>query len=134
MLVKKWIVLLLAVFSQPVWAAWVAVGGSDRLDHYVDPLTLRGTSNGRRMWVLVNSKSPRMLEGGGRFLSMKALVEFDCSGERSRSLQISFHSGLDGSGTMIDSTSSPGQWEFVSPGTAEVTYLETACKLPLRKP
>lgn len=132
---RKRLVLLLMVFSQPVWAEWMLMESSDSADHYLDPLTLRDANNGRRMWVMLNLKVPHRMERGGQSISsIKLLEEYDCAGERSRSLQVSSHSGAKGTGRVVESIDYPGKWKFVSPDSVQGRFLGFACNPTLRKP
>ena len=64
----------------------------------------------------------------GAYLSQKAQQEYDCEGERYRTLSASFHSGHMGDGQVIFSSDEPQEtWEPVAPGTVGEGFWKIAC-------
>ncbi len=127
----KQLLILLMLVSHSAWAEWVPFAETQAGIHYVDPLSVRKTSNGRRMWTLLDhnlSKSGVQ----GPTPSESALMEFDCSGERSRTLQKALYAGPLSSGALISTYNTPSQWLVASPGALAGALLLLACKLPVQ--
>jgi hypothetical protein len=129
-----WVLLLGMVVSQPVSAAWEKLGeaGDGEAEHatYADPATIRRTENGRRMWTLDSYKQPQTWPTPSNlnvFQSIKALIEFDCTGDRLRELASTRFSREMGEGSSVTS-SEPLQWLFVIPGSVGEVRFKLACK------
>ena len=60
--------------------------------------------------------------------SFKVLEEFDCRGEKRRTIQISAYSGRMGSGNTLGTENGNGQWSYVAPGTIEMGTFRKICK------
>lgn len=116
------VLLLLSAFG--VRAEWdrVVTSVSGRT-FYLDLSTIKKTAIGYRVWELANYAKPNEV---GAF-SHKALMEFDCSEERSRSIQLSGFSEPMGEGAVGDITTSPNQWSYVVPQSVDETLLKTVC-------
>jgi len=125
------------LLAQPVWAGWVVmgVGGEGATDVVIfgDPATVRKTANGRRVWMMWSYDKPQPNSVGGTYQSTKNLEEFDCAGERFRTLQSILHSDKFGRGPMVAFDNDLGPWIVVPPGSLAVDLLQAACKLPLPK-
>ena len=132
----KRLLILLMLVSQPAWAEWVELGtageGERAYTHYWDPATVRKTADGRRIWTITSFEKPQT-QSFGTFLSRKDLIEYDCVGERVRSLAGSAHSGQMGSGEYIFGVDTPSEWSFVSPETVDAARLKATCRLALPK-
>ena len=132
----KRLLILLMLVSQPAWAEWVELGragsGPDMaVTVYFDPETLRKTHNGRREWAM-HSFDQRQTRSWGTFQSVKSLNEFDCGGERTRSLQLVWYSGPMGEGRVVSSDNSPDEWIVGSPGSIAEAQLKAVCRVPLK--
>ena len=130
-------ILLGLLLAQPVWAEWVRIGTvgsgtSASMTTYWDPATVRKTADGRRIWTITSFEKPQT-QSFGTFLSRKDLIEYDCVGERVRSLAGSAHSGQMGSGEYIFGVDTPSEWSFVSPETVDAARLKATCRLALPK-
>jgi hypothetical protein len=124
------------VVVQPVWAEWEALGIAGRgtpeeFFSYVAPATVRKTPNGRRAWVMSSFKKPQT-SASGTFQSAKDLVEFNCAGEQLRTLQLIWHSGEFGGGSVVTSYNDPDPWQVVSPGSVNEARLKAVCSAPLK--
>jgi hypothetical protein len=132
----KRLLILLMLVSQPAWAGWVELGsagaGTEKaFTHYIDPETVRKTPNGRRAWMMNDFERPQP-DPSGSYRSSKELEEFDCAGERNRTLQGSAFSGQMGTGLVVTSLDSAGRWLIVSPGSVAEAQLKAVCRMPLR--
>jgi hypothetical protein len=128
---KKLLLLITMLLSQPVWAEWIPLAETSSGIHYVDPLSVRKTPNGRRMWTLLDHDlSKKGVKGP--FPSEASLMEFDCTNERSRTLQSALYSRPLGRGEVLSTHNIPSQWLVASPGALAGALLDLACKLPLQ--
>lgn len=123
---KTILMLLLAAISSGAMAEWVWVWiSTDGEKWYIDPQTIKKDGNLRRGWVLINEPAADKDFGS---LSNRALVAFDCKGERSSVLQISYHSEPMARGRLIDSfTFKDDDWHYNAPGTAGEAILKIVC-------
>jgi hypothetical protein len=131
----KRLLLLLMLVSQPVWAEWVEAGrsgeGTGAHNYYWDPTTVRKTANGRRAWLMSSWDQPQT-RSFGNYQSTKELWEFDCAGERVRTLQASAYSGPNGAGEELAKRDNPVAWSFAIPGSNGEYLLNAACKVILK--
>ena len=79
-----------------------------------------------KMWRLYDFKAPLVFNGKS-YMSMRMQNEYDCQGERTRTLSLFFHKGNMASGEVVYTTSNPENWEPNSPGTLIQTQWEVAC-------
>jgi hypothetical protein len=124
-----WFVLtLLVLSSEPVYAEWVLTSGDDAagLAVYVDPGTIRRKGNLAKMWQLYDYKTVQTVAGDS-LLSMKRFNEYDCTEERTRMLAYTWFSGNMGSGKVVYSTPDEQQWEPVVPRSINRTLWNVAC-------
>ena len=99
---KILIAVLLAVFSTSVMAEWTRVSGSDTdtSTAYADLSTIRKSGNKVKMWVLLDYKVVRTVDGM-RYLSMTNQFEYDCKEETSRILAFLWYSKNMGAGEVV---------------------------------
>ena len=124
-----WFVLtLLVLSSEPVYAEWVLTSGDDAagLAVYVDPGTIRRKGNLAKMWQLYDYKTVQTVAGDS-LLSMKRFNEYDCTEERTRMLAYTWFSGNMGSGKVVYSTPDEQQWEPVVLRSINRTLWNVAC-------
>ena len=135
---KKLLTLFLGLLlAQPAWAAWQAFWESEwegaKEITFLDPTTIRKTTDGRRIWTMMTNDSPRTFNYV-TFQSVRHLIEIDCAGEKLRVLQQDFFSGPMLSGQIERGRGkSPGPWEYAAPGSFSMQQLKFVCKLPLPK-
>jgi hypothetical protein len=129
------LILLGMLLAQPALAAWASLGrsnqGQNDFTQYIDPETIRKTANGRRAWTMTSYEQTQT-SPFAEYRSIKTLMEFDCTGERTRPLQVAFYSGPMGTGISVLSDDDPGRWSFESPGSVGETRLKVVCKRPLK--
>ncbi len=125
---RLFLITLLLLSSSPVYAEWVKVSDSDEAGKtvYVDPATIRRTSNLVKMWQFYDYTTVQTV-GGVRFLTAEEQWEFDCVEERSRVVALKQFSGNMGSGTMVFTNSQVGKWVPVEPGSIGQTVWKVAC-------
>ena len=123
---KILLMVLLAVASNSAIAEWVKVGSNELDSLYADPTTIIKSAYKVKMQTLYDYKSA-MKSAGVTFLSTVAQEEYDCKGNRSRTLYFSFHSRNLGKGKKVYSDTDPHEWEPVKPGSARETFWKSAC-------
>ena len=96
---KALLLSLLLLVTGSAWADWVALGAVDDETFYIDPATIRKDGNLRKVWEIVDHKQRQR---NGEF-SIRSRKEYDCSGERVRTLTLSTHSGPMATGETIAS-------------------------------
>ncbi len=125
---RLFLITLLLLSSSPVYAEWVKVSDSDEAGKtvYVDPATIRRTSNLVKMWQFYDYNTVQTV-GGFRFLTVEEQWEFDCAEDRGRVVALKQFSGNMGSGTMVFTNSQIGNWVPVMPGSISQTVWKVAC-------
>ena len=103
--------LLLATTSAS--AAWVRVAEVSDTVYYVDPEAVSHKDKLRRAAVIHDYAKPE--PGGVR--SRRVMYEFDCSGERLRSVSATEHSEPMAQGKSVNSWERESEWLFVTPTT-----------------
>ena len=114
-------VLMLATTS--AWADWVQFATSDDTVYYLDPASIRKRGNLRRVWELHDLKKRDSLGN----LSYRALDEYDCDGERYRTLSLSMHSGPMASGQLLRNNDETSAWQHIPPNTIVEEALRLVC-------
>ena len=109
------------------WAEWVWVAGSDAVDKYIDPSTIRKDGNLVKVWEINNLKQ-RHKDGE---LSRRIRSEYDCNEELYRFLSFSEHSGPMANGTTLyaqDFSRKPDTWKQIPPETLVEKVLKRVCE------
>ena len=126
--VRAALMVALALLTTGAVAAWEEVGGNDRMTIYADKSTRRKVGSVVKMWYLLDYKEPQKPNSGGIFLSSKDQSEYDCKGERSRTLYFTNHLGNMGDGGVIyTSEGGPMHWVPVAPGSLSEQVWQVAC-------
>lgn len=104
------------------------VGESELMFAYANPATIRRSGNVIRMWGLYDFKTVQQNPVAGRpFSSERTQVEYDCKGERSRILYLSWHSGRMAGGDVVYDELGPDRWIPVAPGSIMRLLWTFAC-------
>jgi hypothetical protein len=110
---KKLLATLLILCAGPVWAEWVLYGVSGSSKHFIDPSTIRGTTL-KKAWTKTEFETP---DKDG-WLSMRRLIEFDCSDEKLRTLQFDAFDGPNLTGRILETmTFRDNEWSYAAPET-----------------
>lgn len=124
---RKAILAVLALVSSSAMADWVEVAGNEATAAYADPATIRRVGDMVKMRHLLDYMKARGIEGIEPYRSITMQDEYDCGQARTRTLSISIHSGNMGEGAVLGTSSEPGKWRPVAPGTLVETLREFAC-------
>ena len=121
------LITLLVLSSGPAYAEWVLVTASeDGTNIYVDLATIRRKGDLVRMWELIDYKTTQT-SSYESFLSTKAQSEYDCPGERKRSVAFVNHSDNMGNGKVTSHDSDEGKWYPVVPGSLGQALWKYVC-------
>ena len=122
------ITILVLLCSGPANAEWVEVTGNEQVDAtvYANPDTIRRKEEIVEMWVLFDFKTIRTVEDHS-YLSILSQEEYDCDGERNRTLTFAEFSGNRGDGKVVFSNSDEEKWEPVEPGSIAQALWKLAC-------
>lgn len=126
---RVWILLFLTLGSSATWADWIEVARTDRAIMYVDLATIRRAGNITKMWYLLDFKNPQN-SGSGKpsYMSSRDQSEYDCEGERHRTLYYTNHTSSMGAGeTVFSSDGIPLNWFPIAPGTLGAAAWAAAC-------
>lgn len=107
-------------------AEWIKVEGNGYVTFYVDPATISKAGNKAVMLTLVDFKTANK-NGGSPYMSTKTQHEYDCTENKWRLLNFSYHSGNMGGGELVHTYAEPGQWEPVKPGSGTQIRWKIAC-------
>jgi len=123
---KPYLIALLMLISNSVWADWELVGNTQGDEaYYIDMTTLRVDDSLRRVWTLTNLKK----KGSQGEMSVRVLREIDCKNERTRSLAMTGFTGAMSDGEMLPTYRGDNDpWDYIAPRTvAHAIYLR-ACR------
>jgi hypothetical protein len=119
------VVLALLFAIQAHWTdpmpthGWIFVGASDDNAVFIQPGP-RPTLHWRRLEL-------RRAQSTG-LRSVRSLIQVDCAGGRSRSIQRADYSQPNLDGPTMATDSSIGDWTYDGPGTLGGSFLEEACR------
>jgi hypothetical protein len=121
---KTLLLSLLLLATGSACAEWEKVSTTAGSTFYVDRATLRKDGNLSRMWS-IQDLNQRHKNGE---MSRRSRFEYDCKGERYRTLSMSTHSepGTGGK-TLISLGEDPQGWSDIPPGSVSEVELKIAC-------
>jgi hypothetical protein len=122
------LLVLLIANSSSAMAEWAPFGssGDDNTTIYVDSSTIRRAGYMVKMWVMYDQMRLNT-HFAKPFMSMKMQSEYDCEGERLRTLYQSQLSGNMGDGRVVYMNSKPSEWRPFSPGSIDEGLWKYAC-------
>jgi hypothetical protein len=121
--IKKTVTLALLLFvASSAWADWILMHESDVAKIYIDPTTVRGEGDLRKVWQLLDFKLDVL---GVR--SFREKKEYDCKGERVRRLWQSEHSAPMTGGRMLKKGGTDDDWNEIPPSTVAEKIMKIVC-------
>jgi len=122
------LITLLVLSSGPAYAEWEAVSVVDQagLTVHVDPTTIHRTGDRVTMEELIDYRTVQTVAGTA-FLSAILQREYDCAGDRHRTLALTKWSGNMATGSVILRTAEVQQWEPADPGSIGKRLWRIAC-------
>jgi Surface-adhesin protein E len=120
--------MFLVLNSGPAYAEWVSVAAVDQagVTIYVDLATIHRKGARVTMLELIDYRTIQTVAGTA-FLSAKLQREYDCAGDRHRTLALTRLSGNMGTGKVLRITSDEQQWEPADPGSIGKRLWKFAC-------
>lgn len=122
------LITLLVLNNGPAYAEWVEVSVVDQagVTIYVDPATIHRNGVRVTMWELIDYVTIQAVTGTS-FLSTRMQRNYDCTGDRHRTLALTKLSGNMGTGKVILTTSEVQEWEPTDPGSIGKRLWRIAC-------
>ena len=122
------LITLLVLSSEPAYAEWVLVSVVDQagVTIYVDPGTIHRKGDRVEVLELIDYKTMQTVTGTS-FLSARVQREYDCAGDRHRTLALTRLSGKMGTGEAIPANADQPTWEPVDPWTIGKRLWKVAC-------
>lgn len=110
-------------------AQWEKVGGTSRLDLYVDRASI--TREGARVQALVRTEWTEPQQAARMtYRSSMAREEFDCDEHRSRTLELTLYPEGNLGGAPVRTGAAPSaRWAYTGPGTMAENTLKAVCGL-----
>ena len=121
------ILYLLPLKAAIAQSNWVLIDEDSGTKFYVDPSTKKTNGNAATIWTLNDFKYPEKYSDGSEALSEAALSQYDCYGDRGRTLSLVVKSGHMLEGSTIISADQPFEWRHTVPRTAGAVILKYAC-------
>lgn len=121
------VAILLFALSGLALADWSRLNTSDAEDMYADISTIQKADNTAVMWIMFDFKKPTIRFGAAPSLSVKFKDEFECRGDRIRTVAWVEVSGKTGEGNVVTSNATIGEWSPIVPNSTGATLLNIAC-------
>jgi hypothetical protein len=120
--------MFLVLNSGPAYAEWVLVSVLDQagVTIYVDPGTIHRKGDRVEVLELIDYRTIQTV-AGTTFLSARVQREYDCDGDRHRTLALTKLSGNMATGKEVLTTSEVQKWEPADPGSIGKRLWRIAC-------
>lgn len=126
---KICVAVVLALLSSGAWAGWELVASGSGVRSYADKTTIRRSGTTVKMWALIDHDNAQTVAGVLNF-STKSLDDYDCVGERWRTLHYLVFSDHMGAGEIVHTGKVTFEWAPISPGSQGQTLWNIACGTP----
>lgn len=95
--------IAVAVLSLSAHATrWESVAQGPAGFYYLDPASIEEEEAGRkRAWTVLDYRQEQTLQGGGRYRSMHAQVQFNCKARLARLVHLTYYSGPMLAGSVV---------------------------------
>ena len=106
-------------------AEWEMIAAGNNTMLFVDPMSIRGDGNLRRVSTMISYDERQALGE----LSWVSLQEYDCREARLRTLAVTYYSERKAQGTVLKrfSVDTPGPWDDVPRNSALADILKIVC-------
>ena len=120
--------MFLVLNSGPTYAEWVSVSVVPQAGFtiYVDPASIHRKGDRVEVLELIDYRTMQSVTGTS-FLSTRLQREYDCAGDRHRTLALTKWSGNMGTGNVILTTTEVQKWEPADPGSIGKRLWRIAC-------
>lgn len=119
--------LLLSVVSSNAAAEWAEVGKAGAATVYADRGTISRKGNMVKMSSLLDFSTAPSINNTPPFLSIKTLVEYDCTVAVARVLVMNTYPDRMGKGDVLEDDSTPRTWKSRSDGGVGAALYRIAC-------
>jgi hypothetical protein len=128
-LIRFMILALLAPAPSAFAADWQKVGGSSKLDVYVDRSSI--TREGARVQALIRTEWKEPQDAARMtYRSSLAHDEFDCDAGRSRTLELTLYADSNLAGEAVRTGVAPSaRWSYAGPATMAENTLKAVCAM-----
>ena len=120
---KRYLAIFLTTISFNALADWVQLTQTQTNSFYYDPTTIKKVGNLIRVWELIDNVTPNKIGS----LSSRMLTEMDCSGNQSRTIEYTYHTGHMATGEINYMNSTISQWFQAPPNTVQQQQLKFYC-------
>lgn len=122
---KKILIFIALGIALPVYAGWTRFDSNEKATRYIDIDSAVQAPPSVRVWALLDFKQPL-----GNDRSMRLQYEINCKESKLRILSVEGFTGqmLTGSGGKQPGWNSPGNWEYVAPGSSSENLLTYNCR------
>ena len=122
---RTWLAaVLFCLHSGLARADWVALGGTNQSDAFIDPTTVQTTGRIRRVWTLHNLRLAD--EDGDR--SYRSLLEYDCQDQIYRSVETLFYADAMAQGRPSGRNGAPSPWRALEDGSISAAMQRLVCE------
>jgi hypothetical protein len=123
---------LLSLSSQELYAAgdveWVVLGRNENFRAYLDQRSVQKNGDFTRVYQLTDFVTAQWVDGGTVIGSIKALVEYDCTQPKARTLALEAYSEQMGEGRLVANERNPdAEWEDAAPGGTGESVWRLVC-------
>ncbi len=126
---KIFVFTLIALVFADSRAEWERVGGTQFIDIYINPSTVKIQNGFTKGWYMYDFKKAERVNGL-ESLSMKGLGFFDCKNDRVNVNTIVYYKENMGMGRTIGDQSPPQSgWSPIVPDSVFALLLETMCAI-----
>jgi hypothetical protein len=105
-------------------AEWIALGRNENFRAYMDQRSVQKNGDFAQVYQLTDFVTAQWVDGGTVIGSIRALVEYDCTQPRARTLALEAYSEQMSEGRLVASEQNPdAEWEnAASGGTGESVW------------
>jgi hypothetical protein len=128
----KRLLLALALLAGQAHAEWIQYEYSDSTTAYYDPATVVKNGSTSMVWTIDALKPNAKARIQWQWISIRSLMEIQCSTGKARMLQGTAHDGEMASGSIVFTRSGPGEWEYTAPGSIGAGLQAVVCGPPKR--
>ncbi len=118
--------LLLGLASHSAMADWTRLLEGKSSVTYIDSTATIKESNLSRVLSMTDFVNVQDA-AGEKFMSIKAVTEYDCQEKRYRTVNLTWYSSNMGKGNAVLSNNKPDEWQAINPTTGREAIWELVC-------
>jgi hypothetical protein len=116
-------------FAEARGGEWIELGRNESARAYLDQRSFQRNGDMARVYQLTDFVTAQWVDERTVMGSIRALVEYDCSRSRMRTLALEAYSEQMGEGRLIGSEQNPdAEWENLAEGNSSARAYELACR------